>query len=34
MIVHQKPLVSSGQKFKKGEILCDGHAVENGELAI
>jgi len=29
MIVHQKPLISSGQKFKKGDILCDGHAVEN-----
>jgi DNA-directed RNA polymerase subunit beta len=34
MIVHQKPLVSSGQKFKKGEILVDGQAVDNGELAI
>lgn len=34
MIVHQKPLVSSGQKFKKGDILCDGHAIENGELAL
>jgi len=34
MIVHQKPLVSNGQKFKKGDILCDGHAVEEGELAI
>ncbi len=34
MIVHQKPLVSSGQKFNKGDILCDGHSVENGELAL
>jgi len=34
MIVHQKALIHSGQKFKKGDILCDWHAVENGELAI
>jgi len=34
MIVHQKPLCSSGQKFKKGDVLCDGHAIENGELAL
>jgi len=34
MILHQTPLVSHGQKFKKGEILVDGHAVENGELAL
>ncbi len=34
MILHQKPLVSHGQKVKKGDILCDGHAVENGELAL
>jgi len=34
MIVHEKPLVSSGQKLKKGDLLCDGHAMENGELAL
>ena len=34
MIIHQKPLVSHWEKFKKGDILVDGHAVENGELAI
>jgi len=34
MIVHQIPLVSNGQKIKKGDILCDGHAVDNGELAL
>ena len=34
MIVHQKPLVSSGQKFTKWDILCDGHSIENGELAL
>ncbi len=34
MIVHQKPLVSSWQKIKKGDLLCDGHAVDHGELAV
>jgi len=34
MIVHQTPLVSHGQKIKKGDTLCDGHACENGELAL
>ncbi len=34
MILHQKPLVSKGQKFKKWEVLCDGHAVQDGELAL
>ena len=34
MIIHQKPLVSHGQKVKKGDVLVDGHAIENGELAI
>ena len=34
MILHQVPLVSNGQKFKKGDILVDGHSVDNGELAI
>ncbi len=34
MILHQTPLVSNGQKFKKWEILVDGHAVEKWELAI
>jgi biotin carboxyl carrier protein len=28
MIVHQTPLVSHGQKIKKGDTLCDGHACE------
>jgi len=28
MIVHQKPLVSRGEKFKKGHLLCDGHAID------
>jgi len=34
MIVHQTPLVSHGQKVKKGDTLCDGHACEKGELAL
>jgi DNA-directed RNA polymerase subunit beta len=34
MIIHQTPLVSHGQKIKKGDILVDGHAMEKGELAI
>ena len=34
MIIHQTPLVSHGQKFKKGDILVDGHSVEDGELAL
>ncbi len=34
MIIHQKPIVSHGQKIKKGDVLVDGHSVENGELAI
>lgn len=34
MIVHQMPLVSHGQKVKKWDVLCDGHACQNGELAL
>ena len=34
MIVYQKPLVSRGDKFKKGHLLCDAHALDNGELAV
>ncbi len=34
MVIHQKPLVSHGQKVKKWDVLCDGHAIENGELAL
>jgi DNA-directed RNA polymerase subunit beta len=34
MIIHQHPLVSHGQKVKKGDVLVDGHSMENGELAI
>lgn len=30
----QKPAVISGQKVKKGDVLADGPAIENGELAL
>jgi len=28
MIVHQKPVVSRGDKFKKGHLLTDGQAID------
>ncbi len=31
---HQKPIVKKGDKVKKGDILADGGAVENGRLAL
>jgi len=31
---NQKPIVSKGQKVGKGEIIADGPATENGELAL
>jgi len=34
MILHQKPLIFHWEKFKKGKVLVDGHAIDNGELAI
>ena len=34
MIIHQKPLVSSGQKVKKWDLLCDGHSIDHWELAL
>lgn len=30
----QRPVVSSGQRVKKGQLLIDGPAAENGELAL
>jgi DNA-directed RNA polymerase subunit beta len=30
----QKPVVISGQKIKKGDVLADGPAIEKGELAL
>lgn len=32
--IHQRPLVSTGQKFDAGTILIDGQGIENGELAL
>jgi len=31
---NQKPIVSKGQKVSKGEIIADGPATDNGELAL
>ncbi|OGW18678.1 MAG: DNA-directed RNA polymerase subunit beta, partial [Nitrospinae bacterium RIFCSPLOWO2_12_FULL_47_7] len=32
--VNQKPLVSSGEKIKKGDVIADGPSTEKGELAL
>jgi len=32
--VNLKPIVRKGQKVKKGEVLCEGYATQNGELAL
>jgi DNA-directed RNA polymerase subunit beta len=32
--INQRPLVSEGQKVKKGDILADGPSTDNGELAL
>jgi len=32
--IHQKAIVSSGEKVKKGQILADGMSTEKGELAL
>ncbi|HEX9615070.1 MAG TPA: DNA-directed RNA polymerase subunit beta, partial [Bacteroidota bacterium] len=32
--INQKPIVQPGQKFKRGDVLADGCATENGELAL
>jgi len=29
-----KPIVKKGDKVSKGQVLCDGYATENGELAL
>ncbi|MCD6116115.1 DNA-directed RNA polymerase subunit beta [bacterium] len=33
-MVNQTPLVSVGEKVHKGDVLADGHATQNGELAL
>ncbi len=32
--INQRPLVSEGQRVKKGDILADGHSTDRGELAL
>lgn len=32
--IHQYPRVSHGQSFLAGDVLVDGHSMENGELAL
>lgn len=32
--IHQRAMVDKGQKVKKGDVLADGPATENGELAL
>jgi len=34
MQIHQYPRVSHGQAFMTGDVLVDGHSMENGELAL
>ncbi|MBA3432536.1 MAG: DNA-directed RNA polymerase subunit beta [Actinobacteria bacterium] len=33
-LIHQKPVVTLGDKVKKGEVLADGSATDAGELAL
>ncbi len=32
--INQKPIVSKGEKVRKGQVLADGHSTENAELAL
>ena len=32
--INQRPVVSIGDKVKAGQIMSDGHSIENGELAL
>jgi len=33
-LIHQKPLVKNGQAVKRGEVLADGSATDQGEMAL
>src|ERR1019366_9447514 len=33
-LIHQKPLVSTGQKVKVGDVLADGSSTDRGEMAL
>ncbi|KAA3648511.1 MAG: DNA-directed RNA polymerase subunit beta [Bacteroidetes bacterium] len=33
-VINLKPIVSKGEKVTKGEVLCEGYATQNGELAL
>jgi DNA-directed RNA polymerase subunit beta len=32
--INQKPVVFKGQKVQKGDVLCEGHGTDEGELAL
>jgi DNA-directed RNA polymerase subunit beta len=32
--INLKPIVSKGERVKKGQVLCEGYATHNGELAL
>ncbi len=32
--INLRPIVKKGEKVKKGQVLCEGYATENGELAL
>ena len=32
--INHRPLVKKGDRVKKGDVICDGYATENGELAL